>query len=480
MEGLEAVEIKLSDLLNENWTFRFDSEYLKKQYLKNIQHIKEYKNGFIKLNDAIIHMSGGATPLGAEYQAKGIKFLRVQNIMQNYFNLNDVVFLTNKQDEEIKRSRLKEKDVLLTITGVSYGKSATVTKELVNANINQHSVKITLNENLNPYFLSTFLNCRYGKLQSDKNVVGITRPALDYQVIRNFSIPKISKSFQSRIEDLIILSENITKQSQQTYTQAENLLLETLGLKDFTPSKEKVNIKSFKDSFLSSGRLDAEYYQPKYEQVVEKIKESNYERLADLVNIKKSIEPGSQAYSERGLPFLRVADYNKLGITEPQKCLSDSYIKENSKKLNNLKPKAETILFSKDGSVGTAYMLKENKNLITSGAVLHLIVKNKDIVLPEYLTLVLNSQLVQMQAERDAGGSIILHWRVSEIENVVIPIIEENIQQQISKKIEESFKLKKQSEQLLELAKTAVEIAVEEDEECAIRFIEEDLEHAKK
>lgn len=39
--------------------------------------------------------------------------------------------------------------------------------------------------------------------------------------------------------------------------------------------------------------------------------------------------------------------------------------------------------------------------------------------------------------------------------------------------IEESFRLKKQSEQLLETAKRAVEIAIEQDEEEAMRYIEE-------
>jgi hypothetical protein len=34
---------------------------------------------------------------------------------------------------------------------------------------------------------------------------------------------------------------------------------------DFSPSTESINIKSFKDSFAATGRLDAEYYQPKYE-----------------------------------------------------------------------------------------------------------------------------------------------------------------------------------------------------------------------
>lgn len=38
-----------------------------------------------------------------------------------------------------------------------------------------------------------------------------------------------------------------------------------------------------------------------------------------------------------------------------------------------------------------------------------------------------------MQAERDAGGSTINHWKKSETENVIIPIVEKEKQEQISK-----------------------------------------------
>ena len=131
-----------------------------------------------------------------------------------------------------------------------------------------------------------------------------------------------------------------------------------------------------------------------------------------------------------------------------------------------------TSLFSKDGSVGIAYHLRQDYNGITSGAILHLTVRDENRVIPEYLTLALNSKIVQMQAERDAGGSIILHWRSSEIENVVVPIVDYEKQQQIANLIEESFALKKQSENLLEVAKKAVEIAIEENEEVAMKYIE--------
>jgi hypothetical protein len=230
-----------------------------------------------------------------------------------------------------------------------------------------------------------------------------------------------------------------------------------IGLKDFQPSQTAINIKSFNESFLVHGRLDAEYYQPKYDEIISKIKEQQYDTLGNLVKIKKSIEPGSDAYSDKGLPFIRVSDYNEFGIATPDKCLSDSYCHENAALLKSLYPIKETILFSKDGSVGTAYMTYEDIQAVTSSAILHLVVKDKSKILPEYLALALNSEVVKMQAERDAGGSVILHWRVSEIKNTVIPIASYEIQQQIAKFIKESFALRKESERFLEKAKEIVE-----------------------
>ncbi len=77
-----------------------------------------------------------------------------------------------------------------------------------------------------------------------------------------------------------------------------------------------------------------------------------------------------------------------------------------------------------------------------------------------------------MQAERDAGGSIILHWRVGEIENVVVPLVDMTIQTKIADLVKESFSLKAESERLLDVAKRAVEIAIEQDEGAGMAYIE--------
>ena len=164
--------------------------------------------------------------------------------------------------------------------------------------------------------------------------------------------------------------------------------------------------------------------------------------------------------------YLRIADLLDVELTELVRTKKKQIFKD------VIRPKQDTILMSKDGSIGIAYKVEKDEDFITSSAILHLQIID-DNILPDYLTLVINSKVVQMQAERDAGGSIIQHWKPSEISNVVIPILPMEKQQEISQKVQESFRLRNESKRLLNVAKTALEIAITESEEEAIHYIEE-------
>ena len=211
--------------------------------------------------------------------------------------------------------------------------------------------------------------------------------------------------------------------------------------------------EKFSASFLSSGRLDAEFYQPKYDDLKNFLKKFQTVKLGDIVKIFKSIEPGSEFYSNEGVPFVRVSDITKFEIVEPE-------IKLSMQVDEKLFPRENTILFSKDGTVGIAYKIRKNLNAVTSGALLHLTIIDKNF-LPDFLTLILNSKIVQMQAERDTNGAIIQHWKISDIEKILIPKISEEVQEKISAQIEESFKLRAESKRLLEMAKNLVEREIE-------------------
>lgn len=471
LEGLEISILNLSDT-KKIIDFRIDANTYKKEYLKTEEliELKGYKT-IDELSISVQNFGAYSLCNFINFEDYGIPFLMTENVRNNFINWDIQKYVDLESHEMLFKSHCQKGQVLVTMAGEYLGRVAVYDKDFI-CSSNQAIAKVTLKPNVLPYVISTFLNTKYGQNQINRLKTITGQPNINMSLIKSLKVLSFGSEFSKAIEELIPNSERKRNLSQQKYIEAENLLLETLGLQDFQPSTEAINVKSFKESFAKTGRLDAEYYQPKYEETVNRIKKNYWKLLNQIVDISKSIEPGSSAYDEEeGLPFYRVSDYNKFGLSTPTKNLCFPYVKENEVLLNDLKPKSGTILFSKDGSVGTAYLLTEDLNGITSGATLHLKVKNEVKVLPEYLTLALNSKLVQLQAERDAGGSIILHWRLDEIENVVVPIIDFSIQQQIASLIQESFALKAESQKLLEVAKRAVEIAIEEYEERALVFI---------
>jgi len=446
--------IKKSDIQEAH---RFDAEFFKPEYLEIEERLKKIKSE--KFKNYLLEITGGATPLGANYSKQGVPFLRVQNVMYNYINDNDVVFISDKQEAEIKRSRLKEGDVLLTITG-SYGKSAPVISQYVGSNINQHSVRMKFKEELRPFYVSTFLNCKYGKKQSDKNIVGISRPALDYEAIKIFLIPIFPQSFQIQIEKIVKFAYEKQIKSKQLHKEAEELLLKELSLLDYK-LEHILSFEASKKEIDEAKRFDAEYFQPKYEDIIKRIEshKDGWDYIKNLVNWKKGVEVGSERYQQDGISFGRVSDFSIDGVEKTGKKISEELYQELRK---NYQPKRDDILFTKDGTIGLSYVLKEEFEIILSGAFLRLSLKEKyQNFEKECLVLIFNSIICKMQVEKLSGGAIIAHLKPSDFEKFKIPLIKLKIQKEIAEKITKSHKLRKESKELLEEAKRKVEQEIE-------------------
>lgn len=396
---------------------------------------------------------------------KGIPYYRGQDTHHFFIENANPICIDNKtfNSPYMLRSHIKRGDVLLSIVG-TIGKLSLVYTEL-GATCSCKLAILRPKKVMSPELISVYLSCYYGQNQIKKFIRGAVQMGLILEDMDQIIIPKFSANFDSKIVNLVENSYSGMKLSTNLYMKAENNLLNSISVNIDTKYSSTVNLKSFQESFLTTGRLDAEYYQPKYDHLFSHISKLESKKLGEIVNIKKSIEPGSDAYQDTGIPFVRVSNLSKFGLTKPE-------IHLDANKYGNitLYPNKDTILLSKDGSVGIAYKVEEDMKIITSGALLHLNIID-DEFLPDYLTLVLNSPIVQLQAERDAGGSIIQHWKPSEIEEVIIPKLPLDSQKKISDLVLQSFKLKKQSEQLLEVAKKTVEIAIEQNEATAIDYI---------
>lgn len=464
LEGLEVSEINLSYLFgtDNKASARMDAEFYKKEFVLDEELL-------LKLNSKPLSSLTKKIDVGyvgsmvEEYINSGVFLLQTKNIDEFFTNENDPKFISLDFHNELSKSKVQKKDILIARSG-SFGKASIF---LSDVEVNSSDIIIVqADENkINPFFLTTFLNSSLGVNQLIKFASGGLQGHVNLTILENLKIPVLSTSFQFAIEKTVLKAFEKLFNSKSLYSSAEYDLLNELGLGDWQPTIRNNNSKSFKESFLSSGRIDAEYYQPKYDELLQVLNKFKHDALGNLVTIQKSIEPGSDAYQNEGIPFIRVANLSKNGISE-----SDVFLSKDEFGEFPVMPKKNTILLSKDGSVGIAYKVVEDMKAITSGAILHLNVSNKK-VLPDYLTLVLNSVVVKLQAERDAGGSIIQHWKPDEIKQVIIPVIDDKIQEAISDKMQQSFALLTKSHQLLEAAKKAVEIAIEQDEKAALDYL---------
>ena len=426
---------------------RLDAEYYRPEYLeirKNIESIS-----FSDFKEIIISFGSGKN-LPQSNNNKSTKFIRTQNVRPIIIDKNGISFT-----EEKNCPKLDYGDLLFVRVGEGVGDNSVVTRGFCNSTFSDNVIRIKIKK-VNPFYISVLLNSRIGSLLMEQIKKGSARPLISRENLDSLKIPAIPEKEQFYFENIVNQAEELIEESETIYSQAENLLLEELGLADFKEADELFSIVKLSD-IKSAERMDAEYFQPKYEKLTSRVKKRNGKLLGDLVSIKKGIEPGAEEYQEKGKLFIRVSSLSKQGIIDKdQKYLSDELYR---KLKNDFEPKVGEILLTKDATPGIARVLKEPVEGIIAGGVLRL--KTKIDIEPEYLALVVNSIIGQAQAERDAGGSVIAHWKPEQIRNMLIPILPKPTQQKIASLVKKSHQARKKAKELLDEAKAKVEALIE-------------------
>ena len=460
--------LKLSDVLRENENKRIDSDYFKKQFLEFFRNVKNiYPLGnFVKEGYRVVYENTKIID-SKEGKQKGFPyFLQATDLDTPFIKTDRLYYVDEEEWQRYIKGRIQKGEILDEEKG-KIDKVAIVQDDFAEKTLVSGSLfKLSVNDKISKHILLSYLICKYGKAFKDRFKTNLLISYISKPDLYRIPIPKFSIEFQKKVDELFENIFKFQKQSKQTYTQAENLLLEELGLKDFKSSKEKVNIKNFKESFLSTGRLDAEYYQPKYEEI-QKIMEhyiNGYYFVRDVFNHEtEKIERTEKKYYYSEISDVNISDgtiYFYLIPTEKLPVNGKMKLSFGNIIISKVRPYRGAVAIIRDAPA----------NYVGSGA--FTVLSEKGSYKKEVLQILLRSKPYKELMMKYNVGSSYPVIKDYDILNLPIPIIEQNIQQQISDKIEESFRLKKQSEQLLELAKTAVEMAIEVDEEKAMEFIE--------
>lgn len=469
LDGLEAVEIKLSKT-QINGIFRIDSEHYKKIYLSVKKTLSKHKLEILA-NLVANQISTGHTPSmkNEKFYGGTIKFIKTDNLRDNYIKPNFDHYLSELGNKEIERTQLKKDDVIVTIIGATQkivGRATKIDEKVLPANINQNIALIRADrKKINPNFINIYLNSYYGKQYLYYLSRQTEQVNLNCEEIGRVQVPIFSDKLQIAIETLVILSHQKLEDSKSLYNEAEILLLKELNLLDFTLNDTNTATKTFKESFGQSGRLDSEYYQPKYEDFFSLITSysGGFELFSTACIVKdENFIPEDQTKYK----YIELANIGKLGeITDCTTALGKELPTRARRKVTT----NDVIISSIEGSLDSCALIlpRYNNALCSTG----FYVVNSRKLNPETLLVLFKSEPIQALFKKGCSGTILTAINKTELDQIPIPLIDSEVQKSIKEKINKYFELRQQSKQLLEVAKKAVEIAIEQDENAALLYI---------
>lgn len=441
---------------------RIDAEYYQPEYFRINKIINSPELKAQKLRDLIIRqVVTGSTPKSRDCKLDGtdIKFIKTDTVREGQiiFDLADnLPLLQNRKNSEPRNG-----DILVTIIGATFdivGRAARVFEDDPAMNINQNIALIRPSHKLKSNYLETFLRSKFGRLQLWQQCRQTEQVNLNCREVEEIKIPVPEIRIQEEIEQIVNTSRGLIEESKKIYQQAENLLLEELGLKNFELKNDLFSIINLSDA-KNANRIDAEYYQPKFAELIKKLKENKSSPLSEIIeNVPAKFDP--RLYPEKGFNYVELSNIDStLGIINGS---SKIVGKEAASRAKRLLQKNDVIVSSVEGSLDKAALVADRQvNFLASTGFFQF--RSKEI-LPEVLLVLAKSLVFQYQLKQRCAGTILTAVPQDSIKNILIPILPKSTQQKIAELVKKSHESRQKSKKLLEVAKRKVEEIIEKGE----------------
>jgi restriction endonuclease S subunit len=468
MDGLEATEQKLSYVTRESEAFRVDSDYYKKEYIKAMTLLKSkaYEN---LENVALDIKSFGAYSLCNDvvYFNEGIPFLRCVNIKNGRVDFSNVLYINDEANRLLWKSEIKPKMILLTMSG-SIG-SVAIAQENWNypINSNQDIAKIEIDNKINPYYVYVFLNSLYGQRQLNREQVGSVQQHIFIWQIGKLIIPIISDDFENKIEELVRQAYEMDSKAEGAYKRAEEILINELDINISGLDNDNKSVRKLSESFGVVGRLDAEYYQPIYEEIAGKIKvySNGSSKISEICNLyDANFEPSPEVLYK----YIELSNINPYGEINGYTHDLGKHLPTRARRLVR---NGQVIVSSIEGSLNKcAYVAEEYNNALCSTG---FYVVDSRYINPESLCILFKSKPIQALLKQKCSGTILTSIGKSEFSSIELPILRDSIQKDIRLLVNKSILMRTRSTELLDIAKKAVEFAIEQGESKAMEYLSE-------
>lgn len=208
---------------------RLDAEFFQPKYQRALRALESTKPKRIApLEEFLALLTNGHTPLHHDLSEGDVSFLTAEHVFDFRIDYDSKKhILREHHDGELKRTRLRKGDCLITIKG-RIGNAAIAEDFIGPVNINQDVALFRLKDSLPPYYLMAYLNSQVGKAFTLQYCTGQINPFLGLGNIRLLPIPVYDDPQMQQIahktEEIIIKARDARAESIRLLDEAKRIV----------------------------------------------------------------------------------------------------------------------------------------------------------------------------------------------------------------------------------------------------------------
>ena len=456
MEGLAISEVSVKSL---EFSGRIDAEYYRPEMLQYERAVQEKTS--IKLGDVANFLIG---PFGSSFTTdnytddKVYRYIRGKDVKSMMLMDNDNVYMPEDDYTRLKRYALHENDILVSVVG-TLGNSAIVSTQNLPAIFSCKST-VVRPFGANPKYLTVYLNSHFGNKLLVRKERGVIQAGLNLDDLKDLPVFLPTEGFQSRIAASFDESLQSLSDSKSAQVEAECVLLDALGLSDWTPP-EPLAYAAKASEALAAGRLDARFFAPRIQALLD-ILSSDGRTISDVAKPRRE-----KFRPERHVLFdyIEISDMDGAGATGSTRLVA---AEAPSRATWHVRP--GDIITSSVRPIRrlSAQIMPQQAGFVCSSG--FVVVDPQDIapeVLLTYLRLPVICELLDLYASASMYPSI----TDANIFNLPMPELPDAVASQIVAHVQNARAAKARAAALLDAAKRAVEIAIEDSEATALAHL---------
>jgi hypothetical protein len=461
LDGMTMATITIQNIAGLAYGFRWDPEFYQPVFTACRSKLKRGTG----LSELLRNIRYGvqAEPI---YREEGVNYIRALNLAECW--IDGEILKIEKEQVPSDGYILNEGDILITRSGANCGDVGIITRDLKGSSFGSYTILLRLKESINPYAVFAFLISDTGRLQTLQIRYGSAQPNLSIPYLENLiNIPQFGDALSMHLEKLVRDAIDLAHAQRVLYEEAEAELLGRAGWEDLSRQSSELCYQVGFGTLSGCGRIDAEHYQPKYERLVKRLRKIGGDYLRNFC--PPPVKGVSPLYDASGECF--IVNSQHLGTTG----ISYENLERTSKAFYE-SPMAQGARVYRDDVLTYAtgaYIGRSNvwlTDMPTVAGIDCIITRPKrDICIPGYLGLFLNSPLGQLQAVQFSSGSAQRHIYPSDLARffICLPQTESGKpditwQEKLTAKVISAARAKAEARAKLEEAKKLVEETIKD------------------